>query len=546
MKVLLNRAILLVALMCLIQVNSFAGEGKITPRKANELYQRENYNEALEYYKYLVKADETNIEYNLRLGVCYLKTTIDKGLAIPYFKRVVDLDALDGNVNYSIAFYLLGKAYHYDEQFDLAITTFEKFLDQENITEEDVEFAKQKIQFCYNANELLKFPVNVEFKNLGENINSEYEDYYPHIPSDESFIVFNSKRKDFAERMYDGSYTSNVYIADVENGEFKKARLLGGKLNTKYYNEAIIGMSANGKNGIFYIDNEDDLIDLFSGDIKNHKVENIEVLNSQYNSNDLEIAASISSDGNTLYIASKRYGGFGGSDIYRAKLLPTGEWGKLMNLGPEINTPYDDVFPNISPDEKTLYFSSEGHTSMGDLDIFRAEWDEKENKWTSIKNIGYPINTPMDDMNFRVSSSGKYGYISTLKPGGFGSLDVYRVTFNDIDPDFTVLAGKIYTVNTNQILKGVNIEVISNTDEFYGSYVPNTITGRYVIILAPGSYTVTVTADGYKDVIRDVNILDKSDFKTFIEQDLILKPENILDEALPMEQGEAESLIINN
>ena len=110
-----------------VPVSVLAGEGKITPRKAAELYRRENYAEALEYYKYLVKADERNIQYQIRLGVCYLKTNIDKGLAIPYFETAIDLDRLDNVTNYAIAYYLLGKALHYDEQYDKAIETFQLF-----------------------------------------------------------------------------------------------------------------------------------------------------------------------------------------------------------------------------------------------------------------------------------------------------------------------------------------------------------------------------------------------------------------------------------
>jgi tetratricopeptide (TPR) repeat protein len=523
-----------------------AGEGKITPRKANELYQQQNYSEALEYYKYLIKADEKNIQYNMRIGVCYLNTYINKSLAIPYLKTVIDLDALDQNVNYAIAYYLLGKAYHYNQQFDEAIKTLEKFLEQENITAEDAEFAKQKIQFCFNAKELVKYPVEVEFQNLGKEINSEYADYYPHVPADESFLIFNSKRDNYADKLYNGSYASNVYVSEVKDGKYKNAKLIGGKINTKYYNEAIIGMSANGRDGIFYIDNEDDLIDLYLGEIKDMSVLNVEILNPKYNSNDLEIAASVSADGQTLYIASKRKGGYGGSDIYRAQKLPTGHWGELENLGPEINTPYDDVFPNISPDEKTLYFSSEGHTSMGGLDIFKAEWDSKQRKWTAIKNIGYPINTPEDNMNFRVSTTGKYGYISAFRPGGYGDLDIYRVDFNEIDPRYTVIAGKIYAVNTNQIFEDVEINVHSNDDDsFFGTYLPNNVSGRYVIILPPGNYTLSLQAEGYQEVSEDFEILDKSDYRTFISQDLVLKPKDILDRLAPMEEDNA-SLILDN
>ena len=403
----------------------------------------------------------------------------------------------------------------------------------------------KKIQFCFNAKELVKFPVVVTFENLGKDINSKYAEYYPYVPADESFLIYNTKRSEGSEKMTDGSYASNVYISQVESGHFGKAKPIGGGLNTKAYNEAIIGMSANGGNGVFYIEDEDDLIDLYSAKINEGSVSNIQSLNSRYNTNDLEIAASVSSDGQTLYIASKRKGGYGGSDIYMAKKLPTGAWGELMNLGPEINTAYDDVFPNISPDEKTLYFSSEGHTSMGGLDIFRAEWDDAGNRWTSIKNIGYPINTAGDDMNFRISETGKFGYISTFRQGGYGNLDIYRVNFNEVEPRYTVIAGKLYAVNTNQIFRDVQIEVSSDDASFYGTYNLNPTSGRYVIILPPGKYTVSVAADGYEEVSEDVEILDKSYYKTFIAQDLVLKPKDLLNK-LPVMKDNAEAPLLDN
>ena len=532
--------ILLVVILCFNSIELRADDGKINARKANELYQKSNFLEALNQYKYLVKSDEKNIEYNFRLGVCYLNTYVNKSAAIPYFKTVIDLDALDQKTDYAVAYYLLGKAYHYNNEFEVSITTLKLFLGQEGITAEDKLFAEQKIQFCYNAMELIKFPVDVTFENLGKEINSKYADYYPFIPEDESFILFNSKRSDYSSRIEDGSYSSNVYIAQVKNGSFKKAKLLDGKVNTKYYNEAVIGLSSNGEDALFFIDNEDDKYDLFQAKIEGGKARNLESLDPEMNSMNLEIAASINATGDVLYIASNRSGGYGGADIYIARKLPTGHWGKMMNLGPEINTAYDEVFPSISPDEKELFFSSEGHTSMGGLDIFRAKWDEKNKKWKAIKNMGSPINTTEDNMNFRISKTGKHGYISAARPGGYGDLDVYRVDFNDVEPRYTVITGKIYAVNTNQLIDNVFIEVMvpgsgelfDQTEELYGQYMPNSISGKYVVILPPRQYSMNIMVDGFKEVTQEIIIHDKSDYKTYIEQDLVLKPLELL-EKLP-------------
>ena len=524
-----------------------ADDGKINARKANEFYQNANFLEALNQYKYLVKADEKNIEYNFRLGVCYLNTNVNKPAAIPYLKTVIDIDALDQKTDFVIAHYLLGKAYHYNNQFEESIESLKAFLAYEGITEEDKLFAEQKIQFCYNAMELVKFPVDVSFENLGKEINSKYPDYYPFVPANESFILFNSKRDNYSSKIEDGSFSSNVFFSEVKNGSFKKAKLLSGKVNTKYYNEAVIGLSANGQDALFFIDNEDDRYDLFQAKLEGSDAKNLESLDPEMHSMDLEIAASINTTGTVLYIASNRAGGFGGSDIYISRKLPTGHWGKMMNLGPEINTAYDEVFPSISPDEKDLYFSSEGHTSMGGLDIFRAKWDKKNQKWTSIKNIGYPINTSEDNMNFRASNTGKHGYISAARPGGYGDLDIYRVNFNDVEPRYTVITGKLYAVNTNQLIDDVFIEVTvqgsgelfdQEEEELYGQYLPNSISGKYIVILPPGQYNMNIMVDGFKEVTEEVIINDKSDYKTYIEQDLVLKPEKLLDKLPPIQDEE--------
>ena len=535
-------------MLLLLTTGLFADGGKISSRKANDLFQRGNYIEALDQYKYLVKSDEKNITYNFRLGVCYLNTNVNKASAIPYLKTVIDLDALDGKTEYGIAFYLLGKAYHYNNQFEEAISSFKKFLQQDGINDEDRSYAEQKIQFCFNAQELVKFPVNVTFENLGKQINSEYAEYYPFIPADESFILFNSKRDEFSIKMDDGTYTSNVYNAEVKGGSFKKAKLLDGKVNTKYFNEAVIGMSANGRDALFYIDNEDDLFDLFQAQLEKGKAVNLETLDEEMASSGLEIAASINSEGNVMYVSSTRKGGYGGADLYVCRKLPDGHWGRLENLGPEINTPLDEVFPSISPDEKVLYFSSEGHTSMGGLDIFKARWDEKENKWTAVKNLGYPINTSEDNMNFRASRNGKYGYISAFRPGGYGDLDIYRVDFKDVEPRYTVITGKIYTTNTNQLIDNVFIEVtvpgsgeyFEDDEMLYGQYMPNSISGKYVVILPPGKYNMRIAVDGYKEVMEEITIYDKSDYRTYIEQDLLLKPEDILETLPAIKEEEKE------
>ncbi|HCQ28669.1 MAG TPA: hypothetical protein DIU39_00170, partial [Flavobacteriales bacterium] len=248
-------------------------------------------------------------------------------------------------------------------------------------------------------------------------------------------------------------------------------------------------------------------------------------LPKEINSKYTEIAAAISPDGNAIYFASHRPGGYGGVDIYVSRKLPNGKWAKAQNLGPTINTAFDEDFPNISPDGKTLYFSSKGHTSMGGYDIFKASWDPVKRIWVGVKNIGYPINTPEDNMNFRISENGRTGYISAVRADTKGDLDIYSVTFNEVEPKYTVLKGYIYATDSTQKITEVYISVVDNeTGEVFGEYLPNPNTGRYVMILPPGNYNLLIEADGYSPIEEDFEVYGKSSFRTEINKNYYLKP----------------------
>jgi Tol biopolymer transport system component len=134
------------------------------------------------------------------------------------------------------------------------------------------------------------------------------------------------------------------------------------------------------------------------------------------NTSGWEPSASFSSDEKMLFFTSDREGGKGGTDIYSIKKLPNGEWALPQNLGEAINTPYDEDSPYLHPDGKTLYFSSNGHNTMGGFDIFTSKWDEETQKWSVPENVGYPINTPHDDLHFSWSADGRRVYFSSIRP----------------------------------------------------------------------------------------------------------------------------------
>lgn len=491
---------------------------------AEENFRKRNFKSALGEYLILVKKDPGNEKYNYRIGTCYLNTDIDKKEAITYFEKI------QNSTSEAETKYLLARSYQYAGRFDDAIKTFSLYKKEGRGSSENMKDADLQVQYCINAKELIKFPLNVTFENLGKNVNSEYPDYFPFVPDDESFLILNTKRPESgAWQNPDGSWGANIYFSKVKDGQYIKAKPLGRVINSQFGDEEAVGLSSSGDFLLVYFDNLQGTGDIYiSKADKNRNFKEPIMLDEQINSfKGQEISASITADGNTIYFASTRSGSIGGSDIYVSRRLPTGSWSPAQNLGESINTAYNEDFPNISSDGKMLFFSSMGHTSMGGYDIFVAKWDENEQKFSGVKNIGFPINSPEDDMNFRISSTGKYGYISASKKGGFGDLDIYRVNFMDVDPDYTVIIGKVRSVDATRPVDSTNVSISVvdvGTDEEFGSYAPNPNSGRFVIILPPGKFKINTTVSGYIPYSETIQLFDKSSFKPLIEKNIMLVP----------------------
>lgn len=496
------------------------GVRKATFKEAEEKYIAANYEEALDDFLNLLAQDSKNDQYKYKIAVCYLNTNIDKTKAIPYLEILTHKPKCDHNI-----WYLLGRAYHYANRFDDALATYNKFkLANKGITDNLKDVDKQ-IQYCLNAKELMKYPNNVTFENVGDKINSSYNDHFAFVPVDESFIVFNTNRPEKnSQETADGSYKNSIYFSKEKLGVFAKATNIGAPISSGNLGEEVVGLSSNGEYMILYIKDKKGIGNLYlSQQNVNGTYTNPIALDKTIDSDYDEIAAAITQDGLTIYFASNRPGGFGGTDLYMSKKLSNGKYGEAINLGKDINTMGDEDFPDITPDKKTLYFSSNGHTSMGGYDIFHANWNEDSSKFINVKNIGYPISTTLDDNNFRVSYSGRFGYISAIRSEGFGDYDIYRVTFNEVEPQLCAIHGHIKSEEASKIeYQEVYVTVINLKGQIIGNYVPNLNTGAYIIILPPGKYSIKAETTGFKTLTKQLEIFDKGSFRSEIELDLQL------------------------
>jgi hypothetical protein len=409
-------------------------------------------------------------------------------------------------------------------KYDFALELFQEYKAKEEGS--FLSSINRQIETVKNAKRIAEAPINVEFENVGLTINSQYPDYYPFITPDESLLVFTSRRRKnvLAKLEFDGFYSSDIWTAKVKDGEFLAAENAGRNINTGL-DEQAVGLSANGDKIFIYIDHIKEYGDIYYSNFVNGGYEPKIKFDEVINSSSFESSASISSDGNTLFFSSNRDGGFGGKDIYMVRKLPTGEWANPQNLGPAINTAYDEDFPNLFYDGNTLYFASIGHNSIGGYDIFKSKWDADHNTWSIPENIGYPINTPEHNLTISFTADQRHAYLSTWRPENHGDLDIYRVTFKDLDPRETVIKAKIVKANSETILKAGFITIINNrTQEEVGNYIPDPRSGNIVIALQPGSYNLLIDVEGYEPVVEDIIIKGKSDFQDFLLRKFTVQP----------------------
>ncbi len=503
-----TKYILFVCLFVSVIGNAQPGKLKnVTPEDAELAWSNKDYIDAANFYEVLCKREPDNMEYFFRAGFSLLNTHHDKALAIPYFEKVAASKKVTSEV-----YFLLGKANHIAMKFDEAEKYYVKFKNLVVKDKAETEKVNHHLDMLHNAEEITKHPLNVSFVNLGPEINSQFPDYHPWITSDEQILYFTTRRKGAHATAIesDGYYSSDVFMSSVLEGKWDKAKNLGTGVNTNL-DEQIVGIKPDGSELIVYVDRIDQKEDLFrsvrKGPTTYSKLEKL----SPNVSDAKEYSGSVfdTENGPVLFFSRNDKNSLGGTDIYMAKMLPNGQWALPRNLGPNINSKYNEEFPYLALDGKTLYFSSEGHSSIGGYDLFKSIWDEEAQAWGPPINLGYPVNTCDDDEQISILPDNRAGYISTVRAEGYGDLDIYRIKFEDEEQKYNLFRGKINrsdSTNTNDIAVIITA-VESKTNQEY-TFTPNPHSGKYIMALLPGKYTITVTSDGYKEITDKVQVFD--------------------------------------
>ncbi|MCC6838028.1 MAG: PD40 domain-containing protein [Bacteroidia bacterium] len=513
--------------------------------QGNLLILEENYEMALSYFLEAYAIDSSNANINYKVGFCYLQSANQKNKALPFLKKAVqgiernyvDMEPREKGAP-EMAYYYLGLAYRLQYNFNESNAYFNKFKDivggKNAALAKDLE---RQVETNFNAIEYTKDTAEVTIVSLGDSVNSKYPEYSPVISADESVIIFTSRRN---TNLGASNATGEIIAEDIyyslrkRDGTWSSPRSISENINT-FGSEANIGLSADGQQLFIYKDVNGG--DIYYSNLEGDSWSMPLALHSNINSKYWETHATLTVDGNTLYFVSDRKeGGFGGRDIWRCVKLPNGQWSMPLNLGPQINTPYDEDAPFIHPDGVTLFFSSNGHKTIGGFDIFKVVKDD-EGKWGTPENMKAPINTPDDDIFYVQSVDGKRGYFSSVRKGGLGEKDLYMINFEkSIAEPLTLLKGYLTFDGTDKVPSNISITA---TDVETGLVVqdvrPNALTGKYILILNPGdagkAYTISYEAEGYQPISETITIPANSSYQE-IEKELLLRGINFESKAL--------------
>ncbi len=532
-------------------------KGKELVEQGNEaIYNVQNpgntFKAAIIELKKAYKFNPKSAELNFLLGNAYLYTN-EKYKALNYLEKAIKLNP---EVDDFSDFYL-GMAYQLDMDFSKALkhyTKFESNSKSKQIASLGKMLSKRKKE-CKSGKVLTAKPERVWVDNV-KTINTKNDEYSPCISTDGATIIFTSNRENGHKANEVGEYDGDIYVTEMdEKGHWSKPKSMGAPLNTTKDETATMLWYDGTKMLLFK--KESDNYDIYESKLKGVKWSAPMKLHRSINTSADQTYASYNYNNRKIvFVSSKKVGSSSkGTDIFfcgRMNGKPN-EFGAAQTIGSTVNTKFNEGSVYMHPDGETMYFSSEGHNSMGGMDIFVSY--KKQGAWTEPKNLGYPINTPYDDYFFASTASGKYAYIASNREGGKGGLDIYKITFWG-EPKEQVLTTEDYLlasiaqpiqnveieeeVKVNKksltVFKGKTIDAISEkpveakitiTDNSTGRKIEtltsNSATGKFLMSLPSGkNYGIAVEADGYLFHSENFDIKNGGDFN-MVNKEIELK-----------------------
>ncbi|MES2733512.1 MAG: OmpA family protein [Bacteroidota bacterium] len=486
-------------------------------KQGSSFLKKENYHQAIQFFNQILALDSNDVGALLYGGICNVHLH-DNRKALDYLKKAYELDP---NIDPFIHF-LLGRTYHVNMQFDLAVSHYEQYRKTLTWLENDEESVVLLIAQARVGKKYQQQPTDYYVENMGAGVNSQYSDHSAILTGDRKSIVFTSTRTDnlskkdvkssgeayehtyTASRFFDGSWGSAEVINPVGNSNRKNMHLA----NSQFAN--------NDQKLIFYNSSKGGSLSV--SEKSGNGWSKPKPLSKQTNTRDYEANACIAKNGKTMYFASTRGTKLGDLDLFYCRLNPDSSWSEPIAMPAYINSEEDEDGPFLSDDGSTLYFSSKGHENMGGFDIFKTTRNQANGSWSRPINMGYPTNTPEDDIYFFTNDSTQVSYLSSNRMDGYGEEDIFNLR-----PLEEVMVKGLVSSASQAAMPGIEIVFVSMKDKNLGTVVvtgPNGVYGaklrcrhRYMVnvfsngqLIQSDELDIPLTNRENKSVIKDLQL----------------------------------------
>ncbi len=514
------------------------------------------YAEALKYYLEAYEYNPDNADLNYKIGVCYLNSS-PRAKSLEYLE---DAQIYYDQIPVKLHYYL-GRSYQYNYEFLKAIDEYAMY--RASLTGYQ-QFRKQEAEIdkliaeCKSGNELLKKENNrILIKLLGGDINTEYPELGAVVTRDGSAMYFTSRRPEsYRGRKidFDDMYNEDVFVALHDGEKWGSVHNIGNSVNSKY-NDAVVAISSDNKQ-LFLYRGKKYFGNLYVSTLRsNGKWSKPSSIFGKVNVKKTHQSSICFNAAMTkMFFTSDN--GSNGRDVYTNELRGR-SWKRPSRMTDVINSPYDETALYLAPDNKTLYFSSKGHNTVGGYDIFKTILENGE--WSAPENLGFPMNTPGDDFLFSVSENGRFAYTSSERTGTKGHWDIYQMIFlGEEKPSLqsnedvllaaftvpitesaieekveiktiilTIVMGTIRDYNTKEPLVA-SIDVVDNaTGEKVMTIQSDSVSGEYKVPLHfDKNYGVAIRAKDYMFMSANF-VTPKSKEYTEIRKDYDLQPMKI-------------------
>ena len=453
--------------------------------KASKAMQSQDFVKAMDYLNQAQSKDPNYPDIYIMKGDIFNFNLLSDSAMLNY-QRAIDLIGDPDPMLY----YIAGNEGAKCGAYEYALKTLQLFIQKGIQYPEVLPDAQKAIANCKFAIESMKNPKSFELVNMGAGVNSEWDEYLAALTADDEQIVFTVKRpRDKGTVCAFCLNEEDLYYSRKSFGSWLPREELGTPVKTGY-NEGAQCLSPDGKYLLYTMCDADfgmGSCDLYWSKRIGDRWSRPRNFGAPVNTSVWESQPSMAADGMTVYFASSRPGGFGGMDIWKTTMTSEGEFSVPENLGPSINTPGDDAAPFIHSDGRTLYFASNGRVGMGGYDLYYSTL-QADGTWSEPVNMGYPINSPADEINIFINASGTVAYIASDKDGGYGGLDLYSFELDDqLRPNpVTYIKGHVKDAFSGEPL-AARIEMVDlNTKQLLTSTTSDPQTGSYLACVHTG------------------------------------------------------------